>query len=1043
MRERFMLTQRGIMRERCVLYALLTACLLVAPGVGAQQLTGRVTDQLSGEPLAAVQVFIAGSGIGALSQQNGRYLLLNVPAGTHTLTAERIGYRSVTQQATVSAGETVVQDFVLNETALGLDEIVVTGTPGGTQRRAIGNSVATVEAAAVTRAVPAASLQKLLTGRAPGLQFARAVTDLGTGSSLDIRGVASLTLRSEPLIYVDGVRVNNDATAGPDLGHRGRLMDAGEVNVLGDFNPEDIESIEIIKGPAAATLYGTEASAGVIQIITKRGREGTPEFNLSVRQGINYIRNPHQRVSPKWACRDSFTPPCDESTGLFEFNPYEEANLLIREGAFPWRTKNLFQDGPSQSYNLDVRGGTQSIRYFLSASRVDDESFIWYNTSEANRMRGNVGVVFNENFSLDVSTAYMEGYTRFSNVPTFQGGIWEDLNQGNGYCLPRINPTACPRTMGFRAHLPSDAAKLEASRDYQRFTAGGTLNFTAGGWLTSRVTLGIDHGTDENTSLFPLETELSPVYQQTRAGEVSLERPVTTYKSLDWSATARLELNDVWRTATSVGAQFHKKTQSDFTVVGSGFPHPASRTVNQTPAASSVIKYDFIENKSLGFYVQEELSWNDRFFLTGAIRFDDNSAFGANFEAVTYPKLSATWVVSEESFWNVGLVSSLRLRGAWGRAGRQPDVFAGQNTYAMASGPGGTSMFDPASPGDPDVGPEVSTELELGFDAGLLDDRFAVEFTWFRKKTEDALLAVALPMSVGFAGLVDRNGGRIDNWGWEATLSGSVYESPGFSFHLDLAASHVDNEVKTLGGLANGNRYLKVGWPYPSRSARYHVMSGEFDPNGPIVDQVGRRISATCRSAVPLGDGTEYGRMPGPLVPCEEVSGSEDIWLGPMFDRYVFTVAPQISLLNNSIVIQALAAGHYGQKQSALHAAGCTLYHDCYGAKTLDPHWSALNSYRSWPFYDTYDASYWKLRQIGVRYSLPESLISRIGSSRASLSLSADEVAILWRKQEYVLFGWWRVSDPEVKGGNERTAISTWTNGAPLSSVKAELRLTF
>ena len=1029
------------MPERFVLFALLTAWLLVVPGVGAQQVTGRVVDQQTGQPIAAVQVFIPGAGIGALSQQNGRYLLLNVPAGTYTLSAQRIGYREQTAEITVAAGATVVRDFALSEEALGLDEIIVTGTPGGTQRRAIGNAVTVVDVTEVTLAVPVSNMQTLLTGRTPGLQFARGITDLGTGSAIDIRGVASLSLRSEPLIYVDGIRVNNSATAGPDLGHRGWLQDAGEVNVLNDFNPKDIESIEIIKGPAAATLYGTEASAGVIQIITKRGREGAPEFNMSVRQGINYIRDPAGRIGKRWACRDSFKPPCDESTGLFQYDPYEEANLLISQGAFPWPQKNLFQNGYGQGYNVDVRGGTPTIRYFVSANYEGDEAFVYYNKNDAYRFRTNVNIVFDENFSLDVSTGYMDGYTRFSNVPTIQGGLWEDIGQGNGYCLPRINPDGCPRVMGFRAHLPSDVAKIETSRAYKRFTGSGTLNFSGGDWLSSRVSFGVDHGQDENTSLFPLETELSPVYRETRVGEIELARPTNTNVSLDASATARLSLNDSWGTATSVGGQFYRKTQSAFGVKGTGFPHPLSRTVNQTPAASSILSYDFIENRSLGFYVQEELSWNDRVFVTGAVRFDDNSAFGANFEPVTYPKLSATWVVSEESFWNVDLVNSLRLRGAWGQAGRQPDVFAGQNTYAMTSGPGGTSTFDPVSPGDPAVGPEVSTELELGFDVALLDDRIAAEFTWYSRKNENALLGIPLPETVGFAGTVARNVGRLDNWGWEATLGNRIYESPSFAFTLDLTASHVDNEVKDLGGLVKGTNLMKIGWPYPALSSTYHLLSAEFDPNGTIVDILGRRISATCRSSVPLGDGIEYGSLPGPVVPCDEVSKVERILYGPEFDRYVFAVSPQVSLLNNSLIIQAVATGHYGRVGRAVHAVSCTLYHACRPAKTLTPLWTASRTLGG-QMYAKYDADFWKLRQLGVRYSLPESLISRIGATRASLSLSADEVAILWTKQDETIFGH-HIADPEVRGGNQRESISTWTNGAPLSSMNAELHVTF
>jgi TonB-dependent SusC/RagA subfamily outer membrane receptor len=239
--------------------------LLVAPGLAAQTgtIAGRVIDSGNNLPIPAAQVFIADLDLGVLSQQNGTYLLPNVPVGPRTVTVQRIGYRQITQTVTVAAGQTVVADFRIAEDAIALDEIIITGTPGGTQRRAIGNSVASVDVTDVVQDVSISGVQDLLTGRTPGVQFTRLSGNVGQGSPVRIRGIGSFTdANTNPLVYIDGVRVNNDVNAGPTVG-------GGDgVSVLDDINPEDIESIEIIKGPAAASLYGTEASAGVIQIIT-------------------------------------------------------------------------------------------------------------------------------------------------------------------------------------------------------------------------------------------------------------------------------------------------------------------------------------------------------------------------------------------------------------------------------------------------------------------------------------------------------------------------------------------------------------------------------------------------------------------------------------------------------------------------------------------------------------------------------------------------------------------------------------------------------
>ena len=1021
---------------------LLVALLAVAPNVSAQQVTGRATDQQTGEPLAAVQVFIAGSGIGALTQPNGRFLLLNVPAGTHTLTADRIGYRGVSQQVSVVAGETVVQDFALSEEALGLDEIIVTGTPGGTQRRAIGNAVTSVQAAEVARTVAVTGAQDLLSGRSPGVQFTRVSGNVGTGSGIDIRGVGSFMLRSDPLIYVDGVRVNNNSQSGPALGSR-----YSEVNPINDLNPRDIESIEIIKGPAAATLYGTEASAGVIQIITKRGLQGDRQFDMSVSLGANYMRDPAARIGNFYTCRTGFADLCTEDSGdLVAYNMYEEANVMIQQGLFPWPTTNLFQNGLTQSYNLDVRGGTEAVRYYVSTNYDDEQGIVNYNWDKAFRIRANLNLVFSENVSLDISTGYIDGESRFMSGGKADGGVWTDMVWSNGYCVPRINGTnACPRLMGFQEHLPSDVAKLDIRRAYNRFTGSGTLNFNIGGWLSSRAIVGIDRGQDENTELWPLETELSPVYEETAVGEITLGRPVTTNVSVDLSSTVRVNLTDSWGSATSVGAQYYTREQTHFGLKGVGFAHPASRTVNQTPASNATIAYDFVENKSLGFYVQEELSWNDRLFLTGAVRFDDNSAFGSDFQAVTYPKVAATWMISEEGFWNLDLVNSFRLRGAWGRAGRQPDAFAGAYQYGVISGAGGSTALDPLSPGNPEVGPETSTELELGFDIALLDDRLAGEFTWFNEKNEDALLGVALPPTVGFPGSVQRNLGRIDNWGWEATLSSRIYDSPNFSFALDLTASAVDNEIKELGefpGTDGGccGSAIRIGLPYPNHNMRFFPETAQYDPNGSIVNEWGQRISAMCDKGIPLGEGRQYGIVRGgPLVPCSDASGQR-ILAGASFARYTISVNPQISLLNNSLSIHILADAQYGRTEMDGQSGWGCFWRNCRPMRVQDDPVFYAKTRLEWAQLTLFDADFWKLREIGVRYSLPESLVARIGAERASLSVSGRELGIIWRAQD-TLLGETNAQDPEF-GRPVRGEVAWWT-APPTSSMTMSLRVNF
>jgi TonB-dependent SusC/RagA subfamily outer membrane receptor len=386
--------------------------------------------------------------------------------------------------------------------------------------------------------------------------------------------------------------VNNEATAGP------AIADGRQVSVLDDFNPEDIESIEIIKGPAAASLYGTEASAGVIQIITKRGREGSPQFNVSIRQGVNYVANPAGKLGTLWTCPTRSAPgggvngPCQDRNDLVPYNMYDEANSYIRTGYYDWPTENLFQNGQSQGYNVDVRGGTQAVSYFVSANYDNEEGFAWFNEDETFRLRGNLGVVFDERFSLDVSTGFVDGFTRFEAATPGDGGLWQDLLWSNGYWLDRITPFGATgsdqRLGGFQEHLPIDVSENEATRDYSRFTGSATLNFRSGAFnlggmaasLSQRAVIGIDKSWDENRIMHPLEDGIVPqslvdycaemgrpatcvpetwasVYSETANGEMQYERPIQTNLSFDYALTMNLDVNETWGSATSFGVQYY------------------------------------------------------------------------------------------------------------------------------------------------------------------------------------------------------------------------------------------------------------------------------------------------------------------------------------------------------------------------------------------------------------------------------------------------------------------------------------------------------
>ncbi len=1070
---------------------LLTACslaaaLLFAPSIIHAQtgrVAGHVFDLASGRAVAAVEVLLADSETAAMTQQDGAYHLEEVPAGPRSITVRRIGYQEVTEMVTVREGETAALDFRLRAEVLRLDEIVVAGMPRGTERRAIGNAVTTVRAGDVVQDVAVTTFQDLLTGRVPGLRFTRLSGNLGTGSPLSLRGVGSFDLgRTQPLIYVDGARVNTDIAAGPPVGY-GR-----SVNVLDDFGVEEIERVEIIQGAAAGSLYGSDAASGVIHIVTRRGQLGPPELTASIRQGVNFVSDPAGRLGTQWTCPTDPLPgptECRVESDLVSYNMYEESNAYIRDGLFAWPTSRLFQHGPSRAYALDVRGGTPTARYFLSASYDDEEGMVWYNSDETFRMRGNVGVTLSDRFALDLSTGYLQGSTRFMSPAPGDGGLWQDMVWSNGYQLNRITPfggtgncvgngcSPSPRLAGYQEHLPSDVAEIETTREYSRFTGSATLDFAsrvfdfggASGTFRSRFVAGVDKSWDINRNLFPQEDGLIPrslidycapvacappswsaVYVETTTGLLNYERPTATSTTLDWVVTADLVVGESLGLATSVGAQYYAQERELFANWGEGFASTASRTINQISQSAINTVFSFVESKSVGFYVQEEASWAGRFFLTGAIRLDENSTFGDDVPMRSYPKIAGAWVISEEDFWGVDAIESLRLRGAWGKAGRPPTALAGVSTFIALDGFAESLALRPSTVGNPAIEPEVSTELELGFDVSALDDRLAGSFTHHWRKNEGVILERMVPSALGILAPQAQNLARIDTWGWEAQVSARLYEGERVSVGLDLAADHVDNEIEALGGFPR-TASIAVGLPYPNQVNDDYVLSATVDPFGPVGNAFGQRFSALCDEGVSLApdpsapDAATYGRVAGGrAVPCETIP-NRNVLMGSAFATYTLSVAPRLSLFDDRLQLFALAEGQYGRWKDANDKEFSHVYGNSKISRLQnDPAWVYGYAVGDDTKRSLFDADFWKLREVGLRYTVPTLLVRRIGAERASLAFSARNLWTIWRAQSD-LYGV-QVTDPEF-GAPSFDGDANFYETPPLTNISVTLRVTF
>ena len=720
-------------------------------------ITGSVTVARDQTPLVGVQVYIPDTGIGALTNAQGRYLLINVPSGPQTLTAEIIGFGSASQTVTVADDEVHILDFRLSERAIELDEVVVTGTAGAQQVRALGNTVGRVDAADIQRIAPQPNLESMLSGSVPSLTIAVGDGLIGSGSNIRIRGAGSLALSSQPLIYIDGVRVNNDAAGetGITTGTRRR----NPSNRLNDISPEMIESIEVIKGPAAATLYGTEASNGVINIITKKGAEGAPVFTLSTRVGANFYQDPKTHWPGSWfTCRGTGTHGCTPGE-VVHVNVFWED--YVRLGLEHFRT------GVPKGYTGSVSGGSESLQYHFNLDWDADRSPM--RTNWQNRLTGRTNLNWTPRddltaqFGLGVIRSEMESSAARQPAHTV-GFHWSCPGAGceEGTGLP--NALDGP-FRGYIAYLPElFESHIDGGQDINRNTFNLQVTHRPMEWLTHRLIAGVDY--TENRGHVTVKHLQGGVGISPRTGRAEREFQTTQFLTLDYSGTAEFSPMEGLQLNTSSGIQYYDRTSESLYGRGDRFPVPTLTTVSS--GEIQVTRDRFLQNKTLGAYVQEQVSWEDRLFLTAAIRGDDNSAFGADFEFVVYPKVSASWVLSEEGFLeNSEWLNSLRIRGAWGKAGQQPDIFAAAQLYAPVAGYQGAAGVTPLTIGNTQVEPEVGEEIEVGFDLAVLDDRLGIEVTYYDQKRKKALIRLPVRPSTGFPGTQFRNLGEVRNSGFE------------------------------------------------------------------------------------------------------------------------------------------------------------------------------------------------------------------------------------------------------------------------------------
>ena len=983
------------------LRVVLAIFLLVSPDLlEAQSIVGRVQNQATGEPLAGVQVLIADLDLGGLTQVTGQYLLLNVPIGTHEITVQRLGYRTETSTLTVSGAETVVHNVFMSTQALQLDEIVVTGTASGARVREIGNAVSVVDAV-VAEIQPIINVSDLLRGRVAGVAIQQGSGAAGGASTIKIRGSSTMRLVNDgPLIYIDGVRVNNRMESG-----------TSDVSRIDDLDPAMIESLEVIKGPAAATLYGTEAANGVIQIITKKGAIGVSQWNFTIRQGANWFRDPAGRTPTNWGVNPSSGQV--ETLNLMEDKA--ERDLMFRTGRL-------------QYYGLDVSGGTADFQYFVAGSMSSDEGATF--NSSAKKYNGRVNITAQPTDQLTISANAGIGLVR---VQLADRSAYGDAVYGS----PTRDGDGDPRR-GFRSAPPEAHYEREVDfNDANRMNAGVTMNHRPFDWFTQRLTFGLDVTDQESSALDNLLSPESAQFFNARnaAGSKSTDRAAVLYTTFDYAATATRALSDNFASSTSGGFQVYTKKVDRLEASGTGFPAIGLSTLGATGEKTGT--ESLIENNTVGVYIQQQIGWRDRLFLIGAVRADDNSAFGENFDLVYYPKVSGSWVVSEEPFWGFDFVDSFRFRAAYGESGQQPDAFDALRSFTTRAHPSGSATVTPDSPGNPSLGPERGVEIEVGFDASFFNDRVSLDFTYYDQKTKDAIVARNVPPSQGFTEDQFVNIGEISNKGVEVALAARIMETQKLDWDVNVNFSTNKNRVEEL-GLDGG--FLQLGWT--TRHTEGYPVGGLWAPK--VIEATLDANGVVPRDSMRCDDGT------GQPVVCDEDAW---IYIGHPDPSLEGSIGSSITF-GDRLTLSGLVQGKIGQTKYDLQAwaryssrqqTELNFFPERFAGNdrefdlndVAEAQYGSSGEFALW----VNDASFIRFRELSLAYRMPEEWAQRVGASRGTLSFAARNLGMIWtRWQEYPHHDPENIDPSNTFSGNREPQASTHV--PPLTALTLTVRLT-
>ncbi len=737
------------------------------------EISGKVYDKETKEILFGANIMVKGTNLGTVTDIDGQFDIKLPNFSKATLVISYVGYKTIEVDVTSSRHDLSIG---LKPDVLKTSEVVVSGLASSVKRENAANSVATISAKELTE-VPTQTIDGELSGKFAGVTVSANSGAPGGGFYVNLRGVTTINAESQPLYVLDGVILDNTATQSgvnavtKATGGGSTNYQDNPVNRIADLVPDDIKSIEILKGSSAAAIYGAKASNGVVIITTKQGTAGRTTFSYRQQFGFN-------QLSKKLGSRKFTAKTAKEffgDVGLAEFNKghtYDHEEELYGRLGFV-----------NQS-SVGIGGGSQNSTYYISAFHRNDQGIIQNTGYSKQSVRLNLTHKPSERIDIKVFANYIHSSS--------DRGLTNNDNSGTSFGMAltatpsflNLQPTngVYPENPFVSSNPLQTAALMTNNELVNRTIVSSTVKFniikTASQLLDFSVVGGVDVYSQVNKAVFPRELQFEKASSQ--PGTSILGETTSENNNLYLNLIHNYFLNENVSFRTALGLQFENRDLNHTLTVGEDL---IIGQENVDQAASITVEQNRVIQRDRGFFVQEEISWGDIYFFTAGLRGDASSSNGDVNKYFLFPKASASVRLSKFEFWNSirNIVPEFKIRAAFGKTGNSPIPGAKYTTFVPANISGNGGLLIGTRKGNPNIEPEKTTEIEVGFDATFLDDRGTFEFSYYTRNISDLILFRNLPPSSGYSQEVI-NGGKMSTWGVEASLGWSVFNTSDFSW---------------------------------------------------------------------------------------------------------------------------------------------------------------------------------------------------------------------------------------------------------------------